>query len=138
MGVIQFPRWPVYSYVDENRENVIRAWLDRNGVSSEMRNALQVYIDLVEHGGPAIVPGCIVSVGKGLEAFKAKRHEEGSVFLIFRRGVFAEQEITLLAGSRRPKETLSEAQANLRALERDRKRRKYEQITRTSARKLPG
>ena len=84
--MIQFPQWPVYSYVDEMGKNVIRAWLDQDRVSLALRNALQVYIDMVEHGGPATVPGCIVTVGKGLEAFKGKVKDEAPVFSDFPKG----------------------------------------------------
>ncbi len=137
MDVIRFPRWPVYSYVDENRDNVIRAWLDRQGVSLALRSTLQVYFDIAEYAGLEVLPGCVVDVGNSLEAFKAKREGEAPVFLTFKRGIFVEQEITLLAGARNPKDSIQEALANLSELERDRTRRIYEPITRAAPRKLP-
>jgi len=134
VGVISFPKWPVYCHVRDG-QNVIRLWLDQSGVSTAMRYALQNQIDLVQYGGPAVVPGCIVNVGAEFEAFKGVRKGERSVYLVFRRGVFAEQEITLLTGTFAPRTCLDEARQYLREIERDRNgRRKYERITRSAAR----
>ena len=130
MSVIPFPRWRVFCHVDAEGRNTIRLWLDRNGVSSALRNTLQVWIDLVESGGPEAIPGGIVTVSRDLEAFKSVRKGEPPVYLIFRRGVFANSEITILAGSRNRKCDLTEARKNLAAIERDKRRRKHERITR--------
>lgn len=135
MRVIQFPQWPVYCHMDTNGRNTIRRWLDQNAVSIALRYALQNQIDLVAHNGLESVPGCIVSVSNDLEAFKGVRKGEKPVYLIFRRGLFAEQEITLLAATHIPKESINEARRILREIECDRSgRRRYESITRPLAR----
>jgi len=135
VGVIQFPRWPVFCYVDGNEVNPITQWLDHNGVSAALRSALQVQIDLVKFGGPEVVPGSIVRFGD-FEAFKGVRKGEAPVYLVFRRGIYGEREITILACSHTPKErdALVLARHNLRELERDRRRRRYERLTRRRAR----
>jgi hypothetical protein len=131
VGVIQFPQWPIYCYVDGNEVNTITQWLDDNGVSVALRSALQVQIDMVKFGGPEMVPGSIVGCAE-FEAFKGVRKGENPVYLVFRRGVYTQREITLLACSRTPKDrdALALARHNLRELERDRRRRRYERLTR--------
>jgi hypothetical protein len=130
VGVIQFYPWPVYCHVDEHGNNTIRAWLDREGVSTALRTALQVQIDLTQHGGPSVVIGCVVRVNKEFEAFKGVRKGEPPVHLVFKRGIFTDQEITILACSHVAKDCIEEARRNLRAIEVDRRgRRRHERIT---------
>jgi len=138
VNVILFPSWPVYCYVDENEGNVITRWLDQNGVSMALRNALQVQIDLLQYSEPSAIPGLIVKVSDDLEAFRGVRQGEQPVYLIFQRGLFADQEITILSASHSRKASLGEARQNLGALRRDRRRRRYEPITGKTSRILSG
>jgi hypothetical protein len=134
VGVIQFPRWPVFSHVDEDGENTIRRWLDQNGVSSALRDTFQSWIHMTEHGGPDVVPGVIVKVAKDLEAFKGARKGEPHVYLVFCRGLRRDPEMTLLAATHKPKDALTEARRNRQAIERDfLGRRRREPVTRRIA-----
>jgi hypothetical protein len=130
VNVIHFPVWPVYCHIDGNGVNTITQWLDQNGVSSELRGALQAQIDLLQYCDPSVVPGLIVRIGEDLEAFRGVRKGERPVYLIFQRGLFTDREITILSASHSPKASLVEARRNLGAIRRDRRRRRYEPITR--------
>lgn len=139
MDVIYFPSWPVFSHVDENGKNTIQLWLDQNGVSQALRSTLQSWIKLVEYQDPSVLPGVIVRVSDDLEAFKGKRKGEPSVYLIFCRGLRRDSEITLLAATHKPKDTLTEARRNRAAIERDfLGRRRREPVTRRIARGIQG
>jgi hypothetical protein len=136
--VIHFPQWAVFCHVDENGENTIRRWLDQNGVSSALRSQFQTWIRLVEYQNPSVVPGVIVNVSHDLEAFKGIRKGEPPVFLIFCRGFREDCEITLLAATYRPKDSLAEARRNREAVEREpMRRRRREPVTRRIARGIP-
>jgi len=138
VDVIPFPVWPVYCYVDGDGENAIIRWLDENGVSSQMRGTLQSFIEIVQYNDPSAVPGVIVQISKDLEAFRGVRKGEQPVFLIFCRSVYTDCEITLLNASRAPRESLADARSNLETIRRDRRRRRYEPITRRLAGNLQG
>jgi hypothetical protein len=138
VGVINFPVWPVYCHIDGNGENTITQWLDQNGVSSELRGALQAQIDLLQYCDPSVVPGLIVPISEDLEAFRGIRRGESPVYLIFQRGLFTDREITILSASHSRKESLAEARRNLGAIQRDRRRRRYEPITRKPTRNIQG
>jgi hypothetical protein len=137
VDVIQFPLWRVFSYLDENGENVVRKWLDQNGVTAGLRYALQNWIDLLEGSEPGAIPGCIIKVSDEFDAFQGIRKGEANVYLVFCYGPFGDTEISLLVATHNPKASLAEARHNLAALGRDRRRRAYESITRTPARRLP-
>jgi hypothetical protein len=139
VNVIPFRQWRVWSCLDKDGHNVIRKWLDQNGVSTALRNVLAIEIDIFESNGPDVVPGSIVKV-KEFSAFKAVRKGERPVFLLFRCGAPDEREITLLAGthSERDKDGLAEARRNLVALGLDRRRKTYERVTRTATRRFSG
>lgn len=134
MRVIQLPSWPVYSYVDENGNNAIRSWLDTNRISTALRAQLQVQIDIAQYSGTEVTPGSVVGVNAGFEAFKGVRKGEPPVYLIFRRGIFTEREITLLVATHKPKDAVVKAGENLRDIERNLERRVYEPIIRRTTR----
>ena len=136
MGVISFPSWPIFSHVDENGENTIRKWLDQNGTSDAMRTMFQAWFKLIEYQEPSVVPGVIVKVSSDLEAFKGVRKGEPPVYLIFAREVRGSRNITLLAATQKPKDSIGEARRNLAAIERDPRRRRHEPITRRIARRV--
>lgn len=131
MSVIySFPKWRVFCHEDKDGVNTIRKWLNENGVSIAMRSTLQSFIDILESAGPHAIQGAIVSIGEkdGLEALKGSRAGEPHVFLIFRRNIFTQNEITLLEGSLNPKKERQEALRKLREVETT-QRRKRERLT---------
>lgn len=137
MNVIPFLLWRVWCYLDEDGHNVIRSWLDQEHVAPRQKSLFQLYIRLIESGGPEAVPGCIfvVSEEEGFYAMniKAAKGEE-PITPLFCFGPFGDSEITLLAGSPiqsgilQAQDVLPIARHNLEILRRYPKRRRRERI----------
>ena len=133
MDVIPFRRWRFFSFLDEHDQSVIRQWLDAEGIPPNDRNTLQLWITLIERGGPEVVPGCIIKIGN-FSALHLKRKGQQPINLIFCSEVFGEREMTLLTcahGKRRlnPPDALDVARKRLDILNRaGSSKRRYERI----------
>lgn len=139
VGVIQLPLWRVLCFVDASGSNIVREWLYRERIPAALKGELQGRIDLIEAGGPRVVPGCIEEI-KGSSTFCALRVERkgfGVIRPVFCYGPFGEREMTLLVGVPdktngvfKPSNALRLAQQNLAALMSDPSgRKRYERIT---------
>jgi hypothetical protein len=138
VDVIQFPQWRVFFFLDEQRTNVVRKWLDEQGVSDPDRSALQALIDICEYSGPEALSSCTLDLENGYYALLSKHHKGGiELGPVFCHGPFGENEITLLAGARwdskskrlRPFSAVGIAEENLEILREDRTRRRRERVT---------
>jgi|SRR5208337_1193198 len=135
-GVILFPKWPIYCFVDHRENNVIREWLKAEKVPWTQVATFQAKIDAYERGGPELNPGLIVGpVAKNIHKMKIKGHK-GHVQLrpMVCFGPFSNTEVTLLCGAiekdfkLKPTNCKEHAQENREALLADRTRRRRERI----------
>jgi len=137
MGVIYFPMWPVFCFVEDGR-NAVLDWLDREAVASAVRLEFQARIDFIKAGGPNMVPGCIRPVPKGrgiLHYLQVERKGFPPIKPLLCYGPFSDTEITILAGAPdrnrevfRPADVITEALRAFDAVSRDRQRRRYERV----------
>ena len=134
--VIYFRRWPIYSFITQRGENIIREWLRRERVEKTQIAIFQAKIDLYERGGPDLSPGFIEGpVAKNIYKMKIKGHK-GHMQLrpMVCYGPFLDTEVTMLTGAiekdfkLRPKNCKIEAQENRKIVIGDRSRRRHERI----------
>lgn len=134
--VISFPKWPVYCFLSQRAENVIREWLRAERVEKTQIAIFQAKINAFEYGGPELNPGLIAGpVAKDIYKMKIKGHK-GHVQLrpMLCYGPFGETEITLLVRAiekdlkLRPQGCKEKAQENRQILIADRRRRRREPI----------
>jgi hypothetical protein len=102
--VIGFPmRWKVYCFLSQRGRNVIREWLDEEKVSVQQRADFQLKIQLLEQGGPDLVPGFISETPVAPDIYKAKiKGNKGKVQLrpMLCKGPFdMRREFTFLIGA---------------------------------------
>src|SRR5208337_5261843 len=99
--VIFFPRWPIYCFLSQRGENVIRRWLRDEKVERRQIANFQAKIDSYERGGPEVNPGLIVGpVAKDIYKMRIKGNK-GHVQLrpMVCHGPFGDSEVTLLLGA---------------------------------------
>jgi hypothetical protein len=134
--VIPLPQWPVYCFLSQRGENVIREWLDSEKVPKTQIATFQAKIDSYERGGPDLNPGLIVGpVAKNIYKMKIKGHK-GHVQLrpMVCYGPPARNEVTLLLGAiekdskLRPDNCKTKAQENRESLIADPRRRRRDRI----------
>ena len=135
-GVIFLPKWPVYCFLTQRGQNIIREWLKDERVERTQVAILQAKIDAFERGGPDLSPGLIHGpVAKDIYKMKIKGHK-GHIQLrpMLCYGPFVKTEITLLLGAiekdfkLRPKDWATKSQENRTTLIADRWRRRRERI----------
>ena len=135
MSVIYFPGWRVHAYLDDDGQNVLRRWLDKEGISAPDRAKLQTIIDMIEYGGPRTVAGTLRDVGSGFSVLVSGRKEGGDLSPVFCYGPFSETEITFLVGARLVRKHLTPSYAvgiaaeRLEMLRQEPQRRRRERIT---------
>ena len=142
MHVIQFPICRAWFFLDENRENVIRKWLNENDVSDADRVSLQALLDIYEGSGFHAIVASTVDLGEGFHALRSSRKGGIEPCPVFCAGPTGENEITFLAGARwdskaktvRPTYAVGVAKENLEELLKDRQRRVRERVARSFAR----
>jgi hypothetical protein len=137
-GVIQFTGWRVYCFLSQRGRNVIRDWLDKEKVSTQQRADFQAKIELLENGGPDLVPGFITETPVAKDIYKAKiKGNKGRVQLrpLLCKGPFVmAREFTLLFGAiekdgvLEPVDCKKRAQENRSILVADRTRRRHEGV----------
>lgn len=139
MGVIHFPQWPIYSFLNSRGDNIIREWLKAEKVPKTQVAVFQAKIDAYERGGPDLNPGLIAGpVAKDIYKMKIKGNK-GHVQLrpIVCYGPFVNSEVTMLIGAiekdskLKPENCKTRAQENRNILLADRRRRRRERIDRT-------
>lgn len=131
-------RWSVSSFLaDQSVQTVIQEWLSQELISVSHRVLFQVYIDILESGGPLLLPGCIfpVSEEEGFYAMNIRPKRQKPVTPVFCYGpVDAQSEITFLVGAPREggilqaQDVLPIARHNLQLLLQNPKRRRRERI----------
>ena len=132
-------RWKVYFYLEgTRRDNAIRQWLKREGVSTAQIAAFQDKIDTLEESGPDMVPSFIseTPVAKGIYKMKIKGNKGMKQLRpMCCRGPFGLNEYTILVGAIEkdnkliPKDAKIRAQENLGILKSDPTRRSHERLT---------
>lgn len=134
--VIILPPWPIYCFLTQRGENIIREWLDAERVTKTQVAIFQAKIDAFERGGPELNPGLIVGpVAKNIHKMKIKGHK-GHVQLrpMVCYGPFGEAEVTLLFGAiekdskLRPETCKERAHDNRETLIADPRRRRRERV----------
>lgn len=134
MGVILFPQWRVFSFVDNHGRNLLRQWLYELEASDADRHGLQALLDICEYSGPDALSNCTWDLEQGFYALKSKRKGGMELSPIFIWGPFSGSEITFLAGahivgkSLKPKYAVGIAEENLEVLEKEPNRRRRERI----------
>ena len=80
--------------MDDGGCNVIRLWLDREDIGASQRNLLQLHIDLIESGGPAMVPGCCIALENDFHRLNIRARKGATPMTpVFCYGPFTESEL---------------------------------------------
>jgi len=132
-------QWRVYFYLGgQRRDNVVKAWLEKERVPLAQIAAFQDKIDTLEESGPAMVPGFISETPVAKDIYKMKiKGNKGMKQLrpMCCRGPFGSNEYTVLVGAVEkdgrliPADAKERAQQNLKALKADPTRRVRERLT---------
>ena len=140
MDVISFPLWRVYCFLEDDNQNTIRRWMEREDIPEWKGAVLRERIRLLEAGGPDCSPGLIVPVDSMFYILNVKvRKGELPMTPVFCYGPFFDQEITILTGAPiengilKAKDVLPIARRNLETLMDNSARRIRERIDRRSA-----
>jgi hypothetical protein len=131
--------WSVYFYLEGlRRDNCIRKWLEREGISSAQIAVFQDKLDTLEESGPELLPGFIseTPVAKDILKMKIKGNKGWKQLRpMCCRGPFGRNEITILCGAVEkdgkliPGAVKERAQENLKFLKLDPTRRVRERLT---------
>jgi hypothetical protein len=135
-NVILLPMpWRIYCFLSERGSNLIREWLDDEGITPAQRATFQSKIDLFERSGPDLSPGFITPTPIAADIYKIKVRGPVQLRPMACRGPFdLDREYTILLGwiernnERVPNEVKVKAQQNRAIVVRDPSRRRRERI----------